>query len=88
MTNPEITELAEQINDNGFRWQEDGNTILQIIDLLDAPLQSLPMDLVERKDAVKGCLANLNDVHGWDAPRMSEAQENAFFSMMVEWRIK
>ena len=83
----EIHELAGSIQKGGFRWVEDGNTILRIIDLLAAQITSLPLPLVMRQEIIITSVKNLDDQYGWDAPRMSEAQEDAFYAMMVQWRI-
>ena len=90
-----IHDLARKIKVGGFRWVEDGPTIREIIrevDAFSAPLletAGLTTDklLAARRAAAYTALDLLDTLYGWDAARMDEAQERAFYRQIVQWEL-
>ena len=83
-----IHELAEKIQQNGFRWVEDGPTLREIVREIDMAVKLTAPLLATRRELAYQALDILDTLYGWDAPRMDETQERAFYRAIVGWEIR
>lgn len=88
MFSPRIHDLAEKIQLNGFRWVEDGPTLREIVREVDREVKLRAPLLATRRELAYQILDILDTLYGWDAPRMDETQERAFYKAIVGWEIK
>ena len=95
MFSRQIHDLAEKVPQGGFRWVEDGPTIRKIVQLVDdyvTPKLGARTDVqgivALRREVVFHALDLLDQVYGWDAPRMTDEQERAFYRFIVVAEVK
>lgn len=86
MFSQRIVDLATRIQVNGFRWVEDGPTLREIVQVVDATNKS--QSLASRREIAYKALDLLDTFYSWDAPRMDETQERAFYLAIIGWEIK
>ena len=88
MFNQRIHDLAAKIQKNGFRWVEDGPTLREIVREIDAAVKLQVPFSATRRELAYQALVILDTLYGWDAPRMDETQERAFYRAIVGWEIR
>jgi len=81
-----IEEIAAEIAEGGFGWVEDGQKLLQIIDIVNSTFEDI-IDLPERREVVYNVIDGLDTKFGWDAPRMTDEVERSFYKQMINWRV-
>ena len=81
-----IEEIAAEIAEGGFGWVEDGQKLLQIIDIVNSTFEDI-IDLTERREVVYNVIDGLDTKFGWDAPRMTDEVERSFYRQMINWRV-
>lgn len=81
-----IEEIAAEIAEGGFGWVEDGQKLLQIIDMVNSTFEDI-IDLSERREVVYNVIDGLDTKFGWDAPRMTDEVERSFYRQMINWRV-
>lgn len=88
---PEIHKLAARVMSDGrFRWVEDGSTIKQIVDKLDA-LMAWPKTTAgkaARREYLVSNLKALDRSHGWKMDGKTQEQEDALYGMFVDLLLK
>jgi len=83
----QIKDLAASISKGGFRWVEDGPTIRKIVQYVDTNSKTFGLSLDVRRETAVKVLDVLDTLYGWDAPRMTDEQERAFYKYIVQMEI-